>query len=408
MSKLSIADKTYLESVFDMGGGYVLNFSNSTFSAFFGELGIDIYDEELYPGGGSKANRMRALWKSGSDAEVSLTLNALADYLDATKEAPYGSNGWASRITDGQVARIRKIAAGVGQATSGVGLTSAPSEILTPEVSVPAILTTEATVTKNKIQVEIHEDIYNHINQYLASGDHFHAVEESYKLVREKLRDITGKEKATDAFAAANYPKIFGHQPVSAPESDFFEGVKFLNMSIQFLRNEKAHTLATPMEANLALHYIALASLAYDLITRYVSEDMIREVEELVSAKRRSYRTAGAFYRHFENGKWLQGLNLPADLKSATVRKVLKEKWLKETDLTRSYDYSNVMFMRLELVADQLTKQDLDYLLDLPTKDANGNDQEAGMWPFLEYLQREHPNRLSKKVRDWIAKQNNS
>lgn len=175
----------------------------------------------------------------------------------------------------------------------------------------------------NKIEIVIHEDIFDHISRYLATEDYFHAVEESYKLVRGKLREITGKEKATDAFAANNIEKIFGHQPAHDAEKDFFEGVKFLNMSIQFLRNEKAHTPATPLERNLAIHYVSLASLAYDLITRYVSEDVIADVEELVLAKRRSYRTASAFYRDFEGGKWMGNLQLPPEMGSSAVRKGL-------------------------------------------------------------------------------------
>ena len=78
-----------------------------------------------------------------------------------------------------------------------MGQTASANDVADPT---PAIFTTEATVSKNKIQIEIHEDIYNHIGQYLATGDYFHAVEESYKLVREKLREITGKEKASDVF----------------------------------------------------------------------------------------------------------------------------------------------------------------------------------------------------------------
>ena len=39
-------------------------------------------------------------------------------------------------------------------------------------------------------------------------------------------------------------------------------------MAIQNLRNEKAHTPAKEIDKNLAIHYIALASLAYDLIAR--------------------------------------------------------------------------------------------------------------------------------------------
>lgn len=77
-----------------------------------------------------------------------------------------------------------------------------------------------------------------------------------------------GKEKATEAFCNSNYEKIFGHLPIDDAEKDFFEGVKFLHMSIQFLRNEKAHTLACDIDKNLAIHCISLASLAYDLITR--------------------------------------------------------------------------------------------------------------------------------------------
>ena len=39
-------------------------------------------------------------------------------------------------------------------------------------------------------------------------------------------------------------------------------------MAIQFFRNEKAHTPAYEIDKNLAIHYIVLASLAYDLISR--------------------------------------------------------------------------------------------------------------------------------------------
>lgn len=39
-------------------------------------------------------------------------------------------------------------------------------------------------------------------------------------------------------------------------------------MAIQNLRNEKSHTPAKDMDKNLALHYIVLASLAYDLIDK--------------------------------------------------------------------------------------------------------------------------------------------
>lgn len=389
MADLDNATKLKLESIFDMSGGYVLDFSNATFADFVKtSIGVDPY--EKYGDDMSKARLLRAIWQGEPTPSVAkLNLDLLEHW------------------------RIGKLladeAVSTGQETLRLELVETLEEMRADDAGAPDVasegvmFTTEATVVINKIAIEIHEDIYVHIGQYLATGDYFHAVDESYKLVREKLREITGKERATDAFAASNIEKIFGHQPRTDAEKDFFEGVKFLNMSIQFLRNEKAHTPATPLEHNLALHYISLASLAYDLITRYVSEESIKEIEELVLAKRRGYRSASAFYRDFENGRWLQSLTLPVNMDSASIRKVLKRKWLDAADFTRSWDHSNVVLMQLELVAAELTSDDLDDLLDRPTVDSYGHDQSAGMLPFLEFIGQEHPEKLSSKAKSWIA-----
>jgi uncharacterized protein (TIGR02391 family) len=351
---------------------------------------------------------LRTLWKIGSDSEVASTLGTLADYIEAKQAAP-GFSAFREEITDDQIARIRRIAAELdGASSAGMWQTASADDVADPT---PAIFTTEATVSKNKIQIEIHEDIYNHIGQYLATGDYFHAVEESYKLVREKLREITGKEKASDVFNnsaqnTAHYEALFGKATsANDAEADFFRGIGYLHLGVQHLRNEKAHTPATPLEPNLAVHYISLASLAYDLITRYVSEDTIKELEDLVLTKRQSYRTAGAFYRDFEGGKWLRNLVLPAKVESSAVLKVLKTKWLDEADFTRSYDHSNIVLMRLELVVDELTEADLDRLLKLPTKDSYGNDQSAGMQQFLEFVQNKYPDTISQKAKDWLTKE---
>ena len=119
-------------------------------------------------------------------------------------------------------------------------------------------------------QIVYHEGLEGHegdvhSKQHLFS---FGFIEEAYKIVRHKLKEITGKEKAHEGFNAKNYPVIFGHKAADDAEVDFFEGVKFLHMAIQKLRNEKAHTPAQKIDKNLAIHYIVLASLAYDLIDR--------------------------------------------------------------------------------------------------------------------------------------------
>lgn len=390
MSKLSVANKTFLEAVLGMGGGYVLDFSNTSFAQFFDDLAIDIYDETYAEYGVSKANRLRTFWRLGLDPMVASSLDALADYITARKLI-----GSFENITDEQIAKVREIALAVETSTSSAGSSVAVS--------------TGATVSQNLISIEIHEDIYSHIQPYLLSGDHFHAVEESYKVVREKLRDLTGSEKSTDIFnenAQSNkhYAALFGKaKPANQAEGDFFRGIGYLHLGVQFLRNEKAHSLATFVEPNLAVHYISLASLAYDLIARHVSAEVLKEIEDLVVAKRKSYRSVSAFYADFENGQWLTSFALPTSINSVSVRRLLKEKWLDEADLTRSWDHSNLLFMRLELVVDEIGEADIERLLDLPTEDSYGNKQEAGMWPFLEFVQQRHPERISQRAKDRIA-----
>jgi len=125
---------------------------------------------------------------------------------------------------------------------------------------------TPAEVNGNMVTISIRSEIYEHIKKNLGDEDYFHAVEESFKFVRRKLKELTESDRASDAFAEKNNIKIFGHEPDSDEEKDFFKGVKFLNMAIQYFRNEKSHICAYSVNQNLALHYIALASLAYDLI----------------------------------------------------------------------------------------------------------------------------------------------
>lgn len=390
MSNLSTAQKIILESALRMDKGYVLDFSDGTFANFFGDLKIDIYDTEQYPGhGGSKANRLRALWRTGSDAEVSVALGALADYVEAKTFV----GDWSEDVTDAEVSQMREISRCLANISP------------VPAAGLQVNIATEASVTSNIVSIEIHEDIYSHIKKYLRTGDFFHAVGESYKIVREKLRELTGFEQATEVFNQSGhsdkfYKELFGKVEASqTAQNDFFRGVGYLHLGVQFLRNESAHTPASDIEANLAIHYISLASLAYDLITRYTSEEVIREVELVIQEKRKSYRSATAFYKDFDNHTWLENLQLPAGMKSAGLRRALKGKWLNEADLTRSYDYSNIVFMRLELVAQELTTDDIDLLLSLPTKDSYGNDQCAGLEQFLEFVNREDSGKLSSIAR---------
>lgn len=84
MSDLSRIEKRKLEKFFGMDSGYVLEFSNRTFSEFIYEsLRIEIYDDKYEYGSGSKANRLRAFWDVESNYNVGkLTKDLLTNWRE--------------------------------------------------------------------------------------------------------------------------------------------------------------------------------------------------------------------------------------------------------------------------------------------------------------------------------------
>lgn len=84
MSDLSRFEKWKLEKFFGMESGYVLDFSNRTFSEFIYEsLRIEIYDDKYEYGSGSKANRLRAFWEVESNYNVGkLTKDILLNWRE--------------------------------------------------------------------------------------------------------------------------------------------------------------------------------------------------------------------------------------------------------------------------------------------------------------------------------------
>ena len=83
MSALNTNEKQALEKLFQMGSGYVLNFTDRTFGEFFrDDMGVSIFDEKYNYASGSKANRLRGFWQAGEDALVSKSIEALLEYID--------------------------------------------------------------------------------------------------------------------------------------------------------------------------------------------------------------------------------------------------------------------------------------------------------------------------------------
>jgi len=82
LSDLSAVEKLTIEKLLGMSSGYVLDFSNRTFQGFVADsVGRDIYDSVYDYASGSKANRLRALWKIEPNDIVGKLLVDLLSYV---------------------------------------------------------------------------------------------------------------------------------------------------------------------------------------------------------------------------------------------------------------------------------------------------------------------------------------
>ena len=112
---------------------------------------------------------------------------------------------------------------------------------------------------------DIHEDIKAKCFSLYESGAYAEAVEKSFKVVRDKLRNLTGHETGSDAFGKG---KLHIKGAVAANvDSDFNQGVKFLTMAIDMFRNEKSHSSDAKIDDPIrARQYLAMSSLALSLL----------------------------------------------------------------------------------------------------------------------------------------------
>ncbi|VVP22965.1 hypothetical protein PS870_03919 [Pseudomonas fluorescens] len=87
MANFKSTEMRFLDSIFDMGGGYVLDFSNRTMDEFFmEELEIDISHEMFSKDGTSKARRVRYLLQNADHPTVARVLEALWKYRQSMQE----------------------------------------------------------------------------------------------------------------------------------------------------------------------------------------------------------------------------------------------------------------------------------------------------------------------------------
>lgn len=87
MTNVRTVDMLLLDDIFEMGSGYVLNFSDRTFANFFREeLAINIDDPKYSVNGTSKAKRLRHFLQTVDKATAVKTLNALWEYREIFRQ----------------------------------------------------------------------------------------------------------------------------------------------------------------------------------------------------------------------------------------------------------------------------------------------------------------------------------
>lgn len=99
MADLSSIERRKLERLFRMGGGYVLDFSDRTFSEFFDEHTRRDIDAAVYrERGTSKANRLRGFWTAEGNHLVGKVIQALI--LCGQAENCLGDEPGLTELTD--------------------------------------------------------------------------------------------------------------------------------------------------------------------------------------------------------------------------------------------------------------------------------------------------------------------
>jgi uncharacterized protein (TIGR02391 family) len=119
------------------------------------------------------------------------------------------------------------------------------------------------TISKTD-STDLHPVIVEKCFQLYLDKHYSEAAEKSFKVVKDRLRDLTGYEKAHEAFGSGLYIK---GAAASNVDEDFNRGVQFLAMAIDRFKNEKGHTadgnISDPMRA---YQYLAMSSLAMSFL----------------------------------------------------------------------------------------------------------------------------------------------
>lgn len=134
MASIKQSEKLMLETLFEMGGGYVLNFSNPSFQQFiFNVCHVDIYTSKYEMFGDSKANRLRAFWHLESDKVVGTLINELLAYRKAHQKIKGVEYSKPDAILFNDCLRIANRLRGVSDKTADANSVDAEKDFLKKE-----------------------------------------------------------------------------------------------------------------------------------------------------------------------------------------------------------------------------------------------------------------------------------
>ncbi|AUX78690.1 restriction endonuclease [Sinorhizobium fredii] len=129
MAELTTTDMALIDKIFGMYGGYVLDFSNDRFAAFFNrDLKIDIYHDRYAIYGTSKGKHFRAFLEISPNADVVRTLTALWEYRET---------GMLDRGEEETVPNARQRLSSMLQKLGGKPLPSDPNDAPAPPPPAP-------------------------------------------------------------------------------------------------------------------------------------------------------------------------------------------------------------------------------------------------------------------------------
>lgn len=113
----------------------------------------------------------------------------------------------------------------------------------------------------------LHEEVVEHAGGRFLSEYYSDAVTAGYLTVRDRLRDLTGHETASEAFGKGGL--YVNGSAAEHVDDNFQEGAKFLMMAIDRFRNERSHTRFGNDHltgSQKAYEFLVLSSLAMHLL----------------------------------------------------------------------------------------------------------------------------------------------